>query len=480
MAFQRLRQRLGGFAHDWVPTATEFMRIDVDKVAKELDLVDQGQARGRKNLPQVGATDFDEHENNTTNRILSALGQAKADYDMSQRAYSERLKGLNLSTRSSEIRTESRGAVSDFDTAHHSGADELYRKRLNILDAQKDLEDFRAEHGIRRIAHYPESKIYLWGFVAILFLIEAALNGNIFSQGHEFGLIGGIGFAALIAVLNIFVLGLVGALCFRLLLQPSIPMKILGYIATPSYFAFVLGLSLLGAHLRNEMNSGADDYARAALDSFLITPFSVRDATSLLFVVVTVAFAIGAAIDIFKMDDPIFGYGRRHRKLQETERDYAEMKATLVGEMTDIREDRVNFMNDQLVQMRNHLNTHQSIIENRTLQYSRFIEYLNYLENTGNTLLSRYRDANRETREVPEPAHFGKPWQLPRPPLSEATAISDEVPEVRRKVEETSEILEQSIHELETHYVSHVHRYDKIEELSREEIRDAQSNLTTT
>ena len=137
-------------------------------------------------------------------------------------------------------------------------------------------------------------------------------------------------------------------------------------------------------------------------------------------------------------------------------------------------------MNDQLVQMRNHLNTHQSIIENRTLQYSRFIEYLNYLENTGNTLLSRYRDANRETREVPEPAHFGKPWQLPRPPLSEATAISDEVPEVRRKVEETSEILEQSIHELETHYVSHVHRYDKIEELSREESRDAQSNLTTT
>ena len=475
--FKRLRQRINSFNTPFIPTATEFMQIDVDRVAKEIGLVEHGTERGKRGLPQSDATDFDEHENNIINRILATRGDAKSEYDLAQSTYNERLKGLNLSARSSEIRTEAESAISDFDISHHSGADTLHQLRRGVIAAEQELEEFRKERGIRSRAHYPEAKIYHIGVIAILFVVEAILNGSVFGKGHELGLIGGALYAMLIAFLNVFVLGLLGGLCFRLLYQPEAVWKVLGAVAIPLYFAGVGVLSLLGAHIRNAMNSGVDDYATKALETFKEDMLNVGDATSLIFIVMTAAFSLIAAVDFLRMDEPIFGYGRRDRKLRHAEDDYRHTKVGLTDEMQDIREDRVGFMKDELEQLRQHLSTHQTIVENRAQQYSRFTDYLAYLESTANTLLSRYRDANRTARDTKEPKHFGKAWKMPEMPLVQYGDPNQDISEVRAKVEETTHILEESISKLEQKYLEHVHRYNRIEELSREEVKNAQATI---
>ena len=452
------------------------MQIDVEKVSKDLGLVDKGKERGGHGLPRTSAVEPDEHEQAVTNQILGALGLAKNEYDLNLRSYNERLKGLNLDARSSEIRTEARGAVSDFDTEHHSGADALYRLRLNVLDAQRELEEFKADRGIRRLAHYPESKVFYLGIIALLLLLEVILNGSVFSVGHEFGLIGGIGFAALIAFLNVIVLGIIGSTCFRLVRQPAGGIRAFGYLAIPIYLVFVTSLSLLGAHLRNAISKATDEYATLALETFLANPIAIESATSVLFVIMTIAFALGAAFDFLKMDDPIFGYGERDRKLRLAEEDYRAMKDELVERMKDIREDRVEYMKDELAQLREDLSSHQSIVEHRAQHYSRFKEYMTYLESTANLLIARYRDANRTTRKDDEPTYFSKSWSMERPFVAELGDTSEDIASVRGKVEETSRILEECIAELETHYVDHIHRYNRIDELTREEVKDAQAH----
>ncbi len=478
--FKKLKEQLGSYNHPFVPTAVEFMAIDVDKVAKDLRLAEKGKDRGGQNLPKSSATEPDEHEQAVTNQILAALNQAKNDYDLNLRSYNERLKSLNLDARSAEIRMESKEAISDLNVAHHSGSDELYRLRLNVLDAQKDLEDFKEQRGIRRLARYPQSKVLQFAVIVGLLLLEVILNGSVFSVGHEFGLVGGLGMAALIAFLNVIVLGLTGSYCFRFAAQPDRGTRVLGYVSTPLYLGIVAALSFLGAHLRNAISTASDDYATIALDTFVANPFAIENATSVLFVLMTSAFAIIAAFDFVKMDDPIFGYGDRDRKLRDAEEEYRSKKDDLVGVMQDIRGDRIVAMKDELAQLREDLGSHQSIVEHRGQHHSKFMDYMSYLESTANLLLARYRDANRVARTESEPESFGKLWVMNRPFIAEVGSPSDDVATVREKVEETSRILEESIGELETQFVDHIHRYNRIDELSREEVKDAQAKPAGT
>lgn len=475
MVFERLRKRIDNYKHPFVPNATEFMPIDIDKVASDLSLVEKGTERGKSELPRTDSSGYDEIENSIINSIIGARATAKSDYDLTQSAYNERLKGLNLSARSSDIRIEAAKAVSDFDTSHHSGADELYRLRLNVLDSREELEEFKKDRGIRRNARYPESLAYHYGFIIFLFAFEGLLNGSVFGQGHDAGLLGGILFAMGIAFVNVFVLGLAGSLCFKFICQPSAAWKALGVICIPVYFTLVFALCLLGAHIRSAMNAGVDDFNVRAFETLRETPFAIGDVMSLIFIIMTMAFSVFAAIDFFKMNDPIFSFGHLDKKLKMAEDDYRSTKDDLAYELQDIREDRVGFMKDQLDELRQHLSTHHSIVENRAQQYSRFNDYVTYLESTANTLLSRYRDANRAARKTDEPKHFGEAWKMPVMELVKYGDPNEDISDVRKKVEETSEILEEYIKQIEGHYVDHVHRYNRIDELTREELKSAQA-----
>lgn len=472
--------KLGSYSHDYVPRANTFMEVDVEKVAKELKVSEDGKARGASNQPSPDVSGFDQVENRITNRILARLNEAKSDYDRSISAYNDRIGTLDLSARAAQIRTGAVGASTDLDTALHNGADTLYRLRLDVLDAQDDYEHFRKLHGIVRTAHYPDSKWMLKSIIALLLVIEAFLNGTVFGQGHEFGLIGGISIALLVAVVNVVVLGILGSIVARFIAQPSVLWKVLGIIMMPVFVAFVLFLSLLGAHMRSAMKAGLPDYEAVAWGQLLSDPFAIGDVVSLLFIVMTMAFAAFAAFDFFRLDDPIFGYGRRDRKLKLAEESYSEMKAALVDEMIKIRDDRVIDMKAAVEKLRSHLSLHQSLLGERASLHSRFLSYLGYLESVGNTLLSRYRDANLVTRKEPAPPHFREPWKMPRPDLVEVRTSESDLRSLADKVEETAGVLERSIGKVENSLSHHVHKYNKIQELSREEVRRGPADAPTS
>ena len=92
------------------------------------------------------------------------------------------------------------------------------------------------------------------------------------------------------------------------------------------------------------------------------------------------------------------------------------------------------------------------------------------MESAANDLLTTYRQANRQAREPPAPAHFEEPLKLIRPDISEP---SDDSEATRAKVEEevkrAASVLDKRIKEVFAEYESAVARYRQLEELVGEE-----------
>lgn len=463
-------EKLDSYAHDFVPSAKKFLTIDVDKVSSELRLADEGKSRGEKELPPSTATDLDEIEHKVTTRILDRLRDAQGVFNDNLGAYNERLGVLNLDGRGAEIRSEARNAQTDLDKAYRIGVDALYRMRKDVVATEDDLAHFKEENGLRRLARYPDSKTWYWAVLLAILLFESILNGYMFGQGDEFGLIGGWIFALIIAFLNVVLIGRLGCVAVRCLYHRRAGVRTAGGLLVVVTATGLVGLSLLGAHLRTALKSGAVEYDQTALTTFLANPFDLGDAVSWLFVLLTAGFAVIAVVDYLRMDDPYFGYGAHDRSLREKEQDYADEKANLIGEMTVIRDEHVGRMREELEQMRAHLSSHDRIMAARAALGSDFSGHLDYLEGVANTLLGTYRGANGNARKTPAPEHFGQRWKLPRPDIMVGPQAQVDLAEIRRKVAETTSSLETSISQVQTACQEYLRKYDTIEELPREEL----------
>lgn len=114
-----------------------------------------------------------------------------------------------------------------------------------------ELERFRAENRISRSANYPESPLLAIGVLAILVLVEACINGVLFADSSDNGLLGGWLEAMALAITNVGVAFLVGYIVLPQVNRRSLVAKGCAALLAFAGVVALMAVNLFGAHYRD-------------------------------------------------------------------------------------------------------------------------------------------------------------------------------------------------------------------------------------
>jgi len=233
-------------------------------------------------------------------------------------------------------------------------AERLSEERSRLAD----LAAFKARYRIAREPHYAASPVLGLGVLCALVIGETTVNGILFAGTSEQGLFGGWLEALVLAIANAGAAFLIGYFALPQLNRRSFAAKAGACVFVLAGIAAIFAINLFGAHYRdfrerafndaiatsrpttksaapagavrqglaalparsaNETKdaalpaSGTKSTEADALRRLVENPFRIEGFSSLFLLIIGLCAALIAAADGYKFDDPIPGYGRRHR-----------------------------------------------------------------------------------------------------------------------------------------------------------------------
>lgn len=404
---------------------SQFLELDINRLKKDLRLEVRAKVNGIKQLPSSESDDFDDVESEIINKIEAERSRCLNEFSDHLTTYNQRLANLNIEARLTRVTLAAKEAISDFKAQIHQGQDDLEIARDDVVRHANQLQNFRFEHDLTRPAHYPPSKVFHLGVIAIIFVLECLFNALFLAAGNEFGLLGGVGEAFVISLVNIGIALFLGQKVVPFIFHKHRDLKLFGGAIILLFCLGNFGFNLLVAHYRDALAVEMSDKATiSAISSFVANPLNITDFKSWIMVGVGCFFAIIALLDGFGMDDPYPKYGHWDRLRRRAYETYADKKANLLEDLRDTRDGAstgLSQLKDDLIKRRQE---HDSIIANRANLLVNFDAHQNYLESCGHQLITFYRARNRESRSAPPPKHFDRTWRLERkhspvlPPLS--------------------------------------------------------------
>lgn len=411
-----------------MPSILTFPATDTNGMAKRLKLKDRAKEQGFQDLPPADAEGLDpiEHE------IIGEFERmAKEQFDLyleQQKVYTERAADMDVSGRVLQISNVVEDAITNLEREANTGRDELYAKKRAVVDTGRELEKFKQRHGLDRPPRNYDTKArkVKSGALVLLIAIEAILNGFFLSKGSQFGLLGGILEAMIIAGVNIAIGFSVGLYVVRGLAHKHWGFRISAAMGTLVYLGIAFGFNLAVAHYRTAITGDPFEAPLIAYQHLVAGPFAIEDLESWLLFVMGFLFSLFAAGDGWWMDDPYPGYGSTMRRNLEALDDFTDLKQELFGELDEIKgtaETEIDDLAHQIEARQGELKT--ILMRSRTLK-SAMDEHFQHLQSAGNKLLSIYRVENVKHREARAPVRFhdGSVWKLNFPPTN-GTAVSD-------------------------------------------------------
>ena len=466
-ALSRIRALLTEPWHDYKPSTELFLDLNVDRVADDLQLVRRGSERGAEDRPAQDAQTLDDVEHQIVERVETHKQHAHALYLEQLHIYDQRLTALNFEERFAVIQQAAPEAVGEFGAEAALGRDELHSLRRHLYDCEQERDQFRTKHGLLRPARVSSSGKTLMkvGLLAILFVVEVAVNGSFLAKSSLEGVLGGTTQAVGFAALNIVASFMFGLFAIRLLNRRSFFLKFFGLIGLALYLAFAVVLNLTLAHLREMPPSLDDDIGQQVLARLLSAPHGLHDVNSWVFFGIGFLFSLIAMADGLIFTDPYFGYASLQKRVDEAHTRYTNAKADLIERLREIRDDVARVLNEAARDLSVRRGEFDAILQARGRLSQRFVEHQNHIERSCRALLTIYREANRKARRVPTPDYFSKPYSIDRIAPAGQETITTTGEKLGRAVDETQAILKEQIQAIHNAFNEAVRSYREIDEL---------------
>jgi hypothetical protein len=464
-----LLARLGRGRVRYMPMAIPFPNIDVLRLRRDLDLDAEGAKMGALNLPTAGNTELDDVEQRIVTMIESARGITYHTYLGEMRTYADRLRSLQIQVLLQQAAATGEETRTALDDSLIRGSDRLFGLQRRLAELNREMEGFRSENGLlNRAVKMPDSRVFHWGVIALLLVIEASLNGNFLAHGLELGPLEGVVEALLIALLNVGSGLATGWFILRQLNHRTIARRILSILGLFLYACFAIGFNLLVAHYRDALGGPTpEDAGSLALRAFLAKPPHVADINSCLLLAMGIGFSLIALADGYLMDDPYPGYGRLARYSQTAQEDFREAKEEETRTLSELKDGMLRRLDQAASTIERRRADHHAVLQRRDGFRQQFTQHLDHLEQAANQLLSWYRHANLQARSAPAPEHFSQRWTMIRPNLGgtpEKEAGSSPFPDVEG--EHVLNQLRETRREILDAYAEAIHSYATIEDLS--------------
>jgi len=402
--------------------------IDTEKLAKELGVELEAERLGTRQLPDQTATELTGIES----KIIQMIEKARQDYlDWGN----DRLKHLNQDINSldlSLIARQIRQLDAEFERRASGLLDgwvaTLRQLGSDISEKERDYETFRGANALARTPASPGSaeKYLRYTILIGLIVVEGGLNSVFFAQGVWGGLLEGFFYAVLFAAGNIGLAWVYGRHVIPQILHVHPVRKVAGILLIPICLISIGAVALVIAHFRDAATTGnLAGAAQFALVKLRSSPFELKDIYSWLLVAVSVAFAIGAMIDSFGLDDRYPGYGKIYRELRGVKDDYEEDMETVRGELSSLKEEVLEELERLLDRLQLNLKRlDESISHKESVEKRLHTAFLN-VDNCIDALIQKFRTSNRVHRNTPAPEYFSARPRLRPVTLSEFNIESD-------------------------------------------------------
>ena len=402
--------------HNYRESALAFPELDVERIAKRLQLAQEGTRRGSTNEPPIAPDSFDPIEARVTAEIDREAKAAYEAYAAHSAAYSDRISGLGIANIVASLGASAQSVRVDLDAQIQHGRDALFELAEAVTGTRGELQAFQRTHELDRRSRHPVSRRKHAALALLLVLVEAPLNGTFLAAGNVMGLLGGVSQALVIAVINVATGLFAGRFIFPNILHRSRLRHLAGTVAGVAAAFLIITFNLAVAHYRAALQSSDPRNAeRQAVQAFLASPMNIDEISGWLLFAVGIGFACIAAADGWRMDDPYPGYGAVARRYEEAHDDYVAERSERLNALEDVRRLSIDRLESLSRELEAKARQYRSLAQSQVALHERFDQHLNHLEHCCNDLLSRYRHANRMARIADPPAHFSTPWRLARP-----------------------------------------------------------------
>ncbi|RUW55493.1 hypothetical protein EOA32_01620 [Mesorhizobium sp. M1A.F.Ca.ET.072.01.1.1] len=400
--------------HDYRVGVDTFPSLDVDKIARDMDLVGEGTTRGEQDQPSASSKVIDEVEHSIIERVQDEKKAAHQILEDQLHLYSGRIANLGLEEQFGLLQQANTSSLSDFKGEIAVGLDTLHARRTDLYEATNELANFRKNHRLERVARTQQGTAHLFrvALLVFLFLMETFLNGSFLAKGNDQGFLGGATEALAFSFVNIGSALIFAIFCVRLVTHRSMAVKLVGAASILLYVCIALGINLLLAHYREVSGTLADGAGNVAVQRMLHHPLGLEEVRSWMLFLVGLLFSIIAFIDGWFVLDPYPGYAGVEKRRRERRQDYTDTKADLIDRLIELRDDHNAKADDILKGLGSRRREHAAILSSRARLFALFNEHQDQLERSCNQLLSKYREANIRARKSPAPKHFSQPYKL--------------------------------------------------------------------
>jgi hypothetical protein len=392
-----------------------FLRpINTDAIARDERLDAKAADNGRSDLPDSNARQHDAPEQAVTQKVLSEWGWQGEAFLNELRAYASRLAQYSIHSEHERLVLKAKDALAKLGAVGIRAEAELGHRKRSYLEAYEELTDFRERHRLKRPARDKSRRWTAFGLMVVLVAFESVLNGLFFAKGANHGILGGVGTALGISVVNVLFAFLLGYGPARWINYRNFVVRAFALLLTVAGSVLIVSLHGFAVHFREAMVAVGEDRAFVtAVESLLRTPWRVTDLTSLYLFGLGLLFAFGAFWKGCTFEDPYPGYGPMYRREAAAREDYSEHHADLFDELEDIKDDTVADLDSSIKQIPIFPQLAEKVRSERAALTERFKAYETSVEAAANQLLALYRTANRKARKKPPPAYFDELWKLP-------------------------------------------------------------------
>lgn len=459
-AFGRLLSVLRS-QRDYVPSTLTFPQLDVAAMTERHRLAERAEENGRENRPPSNSSKPDSIEAEIIEAVQEEYSRAVDIYRQGLENYDRRIHGTAIETLGVEIGGTAQDAVSEYTIVSHQANDEISIDRRNLDEAEEEFEGFRKHHRLIRGSRAPDGHFIHIGAILLIILMDSIINGYFLSSRDEYGLLGGVLQAIIVAGANVALGMFAGRLAIPNIAHRSTTRRIGGLVLLTILLALIVGLNLSFAHYRDVFTSGAPNPEQLALTEVTTTPLVLHDVKSWWLAGIGILFACVSLIDGFKWDDPYPGYGEVARRRDLRREEYHDRKHVWLGSLGQRREQA----RAEVGEIRHEIDLMQGEIMQASIGRRHFTAAFNahvsHLETAGNQLVDAYRDANRRTRKTRPPSYFGDRWRL----LKTEVPVPSEVDrdQLRKQVDGVTAALSDALTKIHETHDQTIRDFDRLD-----------------
>lgn len=407
-------------------STNEFIPVDKKSAEKYLQLEERGADNGKNNTPRANVKNKDAIAKDIDQYLGRCTSLAKSQLLNRFKAILELSSNKNGSNTLEVIQNIYQSASNKLKADTKFYYNELFTKKRNWINGEKEYDKFRKDNKIIGPARYPENKIMATGAIALALMAEIVINAFTLGDNHPNGTFGVIYETFMFAFVNIAASFLLGAYTIKQLYHVNLIRKIIGLISSIVLVASIFFLNLFVAHYRDSLAqlqqkllenldalNAIFSLGGASLNNLIKQPFGMGDFKSFLLFGFGIVLAIIASRKSFDLDDKYSGYGKLHREQQNLADQFTDMLDEVIQNTNEDIQKVASDMDGQTILSGTLSERASRRVNDFELIKQKYFSWLDEVDNTGQALYAQYREADSKVRKGKQPICYDTDYKVP-------------------------------------------------------------------